>query len=191
LGAIDSAGENFMSVERYLSLRDKLDAKAQELSQRHAAALHCQRGCHSCCLPELSVFPIEARVIQDFLHESGKRQEVLALEAADPFAGERCAFLAADGGCSIYPVRPLVCRSHGLPLQFRNEADELSRDVCPLNFTEQTIANLPGEAVLNLDLINALLTLINAEAYGPRAAERISLVPSAVCEADLTFDRQE
>ncbi len=174
-----------MSIDRYVSLRTKLDNKAQELELRHQKAIACGRGCHACCQPKLTVFPVEAKAIQNFLQEGQKAQELLALQVDDPFHGERCAFLLADGACSIYEVRPLICRSHGLPLQFRDEADEVQRDVCPLNFTDGSLPNLPGDAVLNLDLINALLTLINQEAYGERAAGRIPLTPRDILDAKL------
>ncbi len=174
-----------MSEDRYTALREKLDAKILELEARHRKFLQCRKACHSCCQPHLSVFPVEAEAIQNFLQSSPERAAIEALEQENPFASQRCSFLKADGSCSIYAVRPLICRSHGLPLSFRDEAERSQRDVCPLNFSDVNLDSLPGEGLLNLDLINALLTLINQDAFGEKAAQRVALRPSAILEAEL------
>lgn len=54
--------------------------------------------------------------------------------------------LAGDGVCSVYPVRPVICRVHGLPLAYPvYEYDQEGRRLtgekrmelwCDLNFTE-------------------------------------------------------
>jgi Fe-S-cluster containining protein len=106
-----------------------------------------------------------------------------ALEAADPFQGYRCSFLQADGACGIYELRPVVCRSHGLPLQFKDlgeaEGEDLVfRDVCYLNFQAQDISALPPQDVLNLDTLNTLLAMLNRMSGG--GEERMELTISAL-----------
>lgn len=36
-----------------------------------------------------------------------------------PAARKRCAFLGVDGACTVYDHRPVICRTHGLPLSYR------------------------------------------------------------------------
>jgi Fe-S-cluster containining protein len=103
-----------------------------------------------------------------------------ALEASDAFQGLRCAFLEADGACGIYGLRPLVCRSHGLPLQFKDfgevEGDEaVFRDVCYLNFRNQDISNLPDQDVLNLDTLNTILAMLNRMANGGEKRSELTI----------------
>ena len=44
----------------------------------------------------------------------------------------RCAFLGRAGECTLYGGRPLICRTHGLPLAYRvYEYDEHGREVRP------------------------------------------------------------
>lgn len=160
-----------MSQSRYQDLLDKVDAKAQEFSQRYAEQLHCRKGCSSCCLPGLAVFSVERKAVQSWLSERPELVEKLQKQPQNP-AG--CSFLDAGGACQIYPVRPIICRTQGLPLAFKVD-DRPKRDVCPLNFEGQDIFSLPTDGVLNLDLLNTLLVLVDQVEGGPEAGQRFGL----------------
>ncbi len=120
--------------------------------------LRCQKGCCSCCLDDLSVTPAEARVIQDNCNE------VLREMPHQPGA---CAFLDDEGACRIYPYRPYICRTHGLPLRWLDEdengEDIEERDVCELN--EIDLAQLPKEACFTLGLPELQLEKMNEIAF--------------------------
>lgn len=138
-----------------------MDALFSRIQERHPSAFHCQQGCHSCCKPKITVNALETEWLRlkiQALPESEKAA-LLTNEKRTPFRGERCAFLQESGACGIYDFRPIVCRSHGAPLQFKEE-EKLFRDVCPLNFTKQNIGELPPTDVMNLDTIHALLSLL-------------------------------
>ncbi|UCG12040.1 MAG: YkgJ family cysteine cluster protein [Deltaproteobacteria bacterium] len=66
----------------------------------------CTEGCHECCRN----FGVPARTrvedarVKEFLREHSIKQG----EARD----NTCPYLG-DGGCTIYPVRPLICRLYG------------------------------------------------------------------------------
>ena len=66
----------------------------------------CIPGCTECCrsVRILSRSPEEDRRIQAFLRERG-------LEPAEP-GDSGCAYVS-DRGCTIHPVRPLICRMYG------------------------------------------------------------------------------
>lgn len=114
-------------VER---LHAVVDEAARPVADVSSARLRCRAGCAGCCVDELTVFAIEAAVIQ--------RHHGELLERGTPRAPGACAFLDEEGCCRIYAQRPYVCRTQGLPLRWLEE-DELdgeiieSRDICPEN----------------------------------------------------------
>lgn len=134
------------------ALRAKLGHHAAGLEQIHARHLACQRGCDGCCQTERTVSAIEYRALED------------ALDTLDPATRERLAgqveadhcTLLLDGACAMYAHRPLICRSHGLPMVMDGH-----RDVCPLNFTEGDIHALPDDEVLSVDALTAILVAVN------------------------------
>ena len=72
--------------------------------------LLCTEGCYECCksfgVPSRT--KVEDARIKEFLQEHSMQQG----EAE----GNTCPYLdedQAEGGCSIYPVRPLICRLYG------------------------------------------------------------------------------
>lgn len=153
------------ALTQYRALLEKVDRLFAEIRGRHPAEFSCRLNCHSCCKPGLTVNSLEAKNIREGLSPA-LAAKMRALEATDAYQGLRCTFLEADGACGIYSLRPLVCRSHGLPLQFKDigeaEGEEaIFRDVCYLNFQNFEIANLPDQDVLNLDTLNTILAMLN------------------------------
>ena len=63
--------------------------------------------------------------------------------------------------CVIYPDRPIICRTHGLPILYR-EAERTFVDYCRLNFT-----NLPArhrfnkKEILDMNSFNVELVQID------------------------------
>ena len=110
-------------------LHDEVDRSAAELAARHRGRLRCGRGCHACCVDGLTVFELEAERIRAAHAE--------LLRSGLPHPPGACAFLGDAGECRIYPDRPYVCRTQGLPLRWLEEGtgNELveRRDICPLN----------------------------------------------------------
>ncbi len=87
----------------------------------------CRPGCHYCCYEQVNVTPPEvfALVAHIEANWSGSRmrsfRKTLAAAAETSrnlgheayFAARiRCPLLDADGRCSAYPVRPLMCRAY-------------------------------------------------------------------------------
>lgn len=109
-----------------------VDELAAPVVAAHGPRLRCRAGCSDCCSDGLTVFAIEAAVIERH------HQELLA--EGLPHAEGACAFLDEERHCRIYDARPYVCRTQGLPLRWvergedaaDDEAQEL-RDICPLN----------------------------------------------------------
>jgi uncharacterized protein len=112
-------------VERAHAIVDELVAP---IVAAHGPRLRCRSGCHDCCSDGLSVFAIEAAVIERHYGE--------LLVDGTPAPEGGCAFLDETGACRVYEHRPYVCRTQGLPLRWLEDDDEGPvevRDVCPLN----------------------------------------------------------
>lgn len=122
-------------------LHQEVDVEARRLEGLHHARMQCRRGCHGCCVDDLSVFDVEAeRIRRTYPH-------VLGDEAPHPVGA--CAMLGPDGGCRIYAARPQVCRTQGLPLRWFAEGPDGGivehRDICPLNDPGPPIEGLDAE----------------------------------------------
>lgn len=118
-------------------------------------------------------------------------EKVRANKTANPFQGKRCQFLAKDGSCLIYSVRPVVCRSHGAPIKISLDdiATEVS-DVCPLNFTGQPVAGLPEGDHIRLNTLNTILATINQQyvAAVPNLPEANAKAADAVVRFPLEWE---
>ncbi len=127
-------------LAEYRAVLAKVDAKADEIFARREGDVACRKGCADCCAPGPSVLPVEAFAIETTLEQRAATGDV-----GLPSPGqERCAFLDGEGACSIYDVRPLLCRTHGLPIRMpggggRGQLPVIDDDTwaCGLNFTRE------------------------------------------------------
>ncbi len=146
-----------------VALHDEVDRETRALAAVHADRLQCRRGCHACCVDELTVTQIEAERIRR------AQPELLATGAPHPVGA--CAFLDGEGACRIYAERPLVCRSQGLPLQifFEDEEEQIEerRDICPLNLAGgPPLESLPEAACWLVGPHELRLTILDERAGG-------------------------
>lgn len=144
-------------LENYHLLLRKVDELCAAVSRDFAEQIQCRAGCSGCCR-EITLFPVEAAAL--LLALAGLSPEAAAQLAAASGAGQggRCPLLA-DGLCLVYANRPVICRTHGLPLLLKIDG-ETRVDFCPENF--QGAKSLPGQAIINLELLNHALVTINA-----------------------------
>ncbi len=146
-------------IQLYWELRDQTDRTIQILLDIHSDQITCQQQCCDCCT-NLTVFPVEFFAILWELRARGVTR-VTFDEAAS------CGYLM-DRLCQIYPQRPLICRTHGLPIVFLNdevEPAERSVSFCPLNFAESDPDQLEFgvENTLDIDELNSKFFEINRE----------------------------
>jgi len=123
--------------------------------QAFRAHIRCAQGCASCCLLE-TVVPLEAFVITAYL-ESAASHSSAARSHRTPQTHTRCVFLHEDT-CVIYPVRPLICRTHGLPLVY---PDRQALDACPLNFADIDLVGIDKQFLLDAERITHNLMRLN------------------------------
>jgi Fe-S-cluster containining protein len=165
--------------KNYQDLLEKVDQKFAEISEQESAQMRCGEGCHQCCLPGLNISKVEAQNIGEAVNAAGIGDKLMELKVEDPWEGARCSLLDRQGMCSIYSVRPIICRSHGAPIRFRKN-EELAKDVCELNFVEKNLDKVSEDHFINIELLNTLLALINAQAFPGDSEARIPLEINAI-----------
>ena len=149
----------------YDQLAHKVDEFYARVRVRYPDALRCSMGCSSCCHQHLSVIPTEfRRIAQEVAALPPAARAALAARLDGGRDDPRCPLLDDAGACRVYAARPMICRTHGLPIAL--EAPAL-RDVCPLNFTAgPELAALDADCVLNVAIIDRALGVIDRLAGG-------------------------
>ncbi|MCB9761874.1 MAG: YkgJ family cysteine cluster protein [Alphaproteobacteria bacterium] len=133
------------------ALRHKVAHHADRVMASHAARFACRAGCDGCCQTERTVTDVEFAALAPAVAALSPDTRAALREAQ----GQGCSLLL-DGRCAVYAERPLICRSHGLPLVMEGQLD-----VCPLNFTDTPLEALPSADVLSVDTVTAVLVAVN------------------------------
>lgn len=137
----------------------RADAFFEQVAASHGEHLRCVPGCVDCCQQDLQVLLAEAVAVLLALDRL-PRGTLPAVAPGD--AGGACVMLLQDGRCAVYDHRPLICRTHGLPIQYGELGgadDEVNISCCALNFTS---ADPPARAVLNGTLLLAGLSVADS-----------------------------
>jgi Fe-S-cluster containining protein len=162
-------------LENYHRLLRKVDQLCEGITTLLGDALTCHAGCSSCCV-SISVFPVEAAALLEAAGQlSPEQYRLLKERLAQPHADEQCPLLS-DDRCLLYQARPIICRTHGLPILLTDDGGQRRVDVCPHNCKE--IETLPGEALIDLERLNALLVSVNVlylREFGIKLPERIKI----------------
>jgi len=145
-------------LDNYNQLTLRVDALCDGIAASLGEQITCSAGCSSCCTA-ISVFPVEAAAMRDALDCLPERQaEEIRQHVSEHAEGERCPLLFRNR-CLLYDVRPLICRTHGLPIVYTSEGRR-SSDCCPLNLTETE--SVSGTSAVDLDKLNTLLVAVNS-----------------------------
>jgi Fe-S-cluster containining protein len=142
--------------KKYKNLVAEIEQSAKPLEEMHSKHMLCKNGCDLCCI-DFSIFPVEFYYILSELKKSGTKLELELLQK-----GNTCAFLK-NHSCTIYAHRPIMCRTHGLPLIYVNDDDEYELSACELNFTEFDFEDFTMENTLPQDKFNSKLFLLNRD----------------------------
>jgi Fe-S-cluster containining protein len=149
-------------VSRLPELHAKVDAFFARVEERHGDDMQCRTGCFDCCRVRLTITAAEATAIgTEVARWPAARRRALA--AAGP--ADRCAALDEDGRCRIYAARPIVCRSHGVPIRMRRGSLPVVES-CARNFTRTEPA---ADCILDQTTLSALTLAIDREAGGDGA----------------------
>jgi len=145
-------------LENYKQLTARVDALCNTIAAKLGEQITCSAGCSSCCI-SITIFPVEAAAMREALESLPDRQaEEIRRHVSEHVEGERCPLLFHHR-CLLYEARPIICRTHGLPIIYTTEAQRNS-DCCPHNLTE--FESLSGTSVVDLDKLNTLLVAVNS-----------------------------
>lgn len=146
---------NSKSIAAYRQLRDEIDKLSAKLEKEHTKYLSCKSGCDLCCM-DYSIFPVEFYSILEEL----KNQKFQKAPPGNRKNGQACVFLK-NHQCTIYNSRPIICRTHGLPLLFTNNEAEWELSACELNFKEFDLEKFTSENTFPQDKFNSKLFQLN------------------------------
>lgn len=163
-------------LDNYKTLVARIDALCKAIQDSLGERITCSEGCSSCCTA-ITIFPVEAAALQAALDELPEQeaQEILR-QIGRHGNSERCPLLH-NHRCLLYSTRPIICRTHGLPIIYTEEGLRKS-DCCPLNMKETE--SISGASVIDLDKLNPLLVAVNSlylsQTENGAPAERITIV---------------
>ncbi|GFO58290.1 hypothetical protein GMST_06150 [Geomonas silvestris] len=168
-------------LDNYRALLARIDEMCRATAERFHEEIVCRPGCDSCCR-HLSIFAVEAAALTQALRELPVEQAQEIRSAAAQAAADGPCPLLKGGLCLLYRARPIICRTHGLPLLLIREGAK-GVDFCPENF--RGLTSIPGNAVLDLERLNEALATINAlylrSFPGP---ERLTLAQALLADSD-------
>ncbi|WP_437962552.1 YkgJ family cysteine cluster protein (plasmid) [Sorangium sp. So ce119] len=167
--------------DRLRELFTKVDAFFAHASARHGARMACRTGCSDCCRRRFSVTSLEADALREALAalpEADRAALAARARAGDPGV---CPALDGEGRCAVYAARPLICRTHGLPIRFAPAPETRALpviDACPKNFVGEDLHALEASSVLDqttLSTVLAALDMAHADAAGRPRGERVAI----------------
>lgn len=174
--------------DRLDELVGKVDAFFTRVHARFPGSdgVTCRAGCDDCCRRRFSVTALEAEVIAEHLAALPDAARAELAARAEHGDAAVCPALQPDGRCAVYAARPLICRTHGLPIRFaaptappggfegRDRAIVGAGrralpvvDACPRNFEGRALDALPADCVLDQATVSTVLGALDAA----RAAE--------------------
>lgn len=136
--------------QNYKVLCSYCDNFFQTVMARYSSFINCHKGCSGCCQLE-SVNALEIYSILRFL----KSQPLLTNKTS---GDQKSCVLLNDNYCMIYPVRPLICRTHGLLLK-SNEFTQPAIHSCMKNFIDTKV--IGNDYIFDSDRITSNLVRLN------------------------------
>jgi hypothetical protein len=173
--------------ERLESLFARVDAFFRRAAEVHGESITCHAGCDDCCRRRFSVTALEAEALREALALlSAEERRTLAERAlhGDPSV---CPALGPDGRCALYAARPLICRTHGLPIRYPAPPGARALpvvDACPRNFQGKDLAGIEPSTVLDQNTLSTVLGALDAAFADERGMPRGERVEIAALLAE-------
>ncbi|MDE3180117.1 MAG: YkgJ family cysteine cluster protein [Acidobacteriota bacterium] len=159
----------------FLRVAAEWEAEFARNRERYGERIHCRKGCSDCCSQMFQITEIEAAFISAAVKSMPEKQRAVVRNRAQTYQEQRRQLLAsrkapdawgalpppglrlpcpalADGACSIYDHRPMICRKYGIPLYNPQKPENIF--ACELNFA-------PGEEIVDTELVGIQTNLYN------------------------------
>ena len=164
----------------------ELDRAFQMIRERHPGEFSCKKGCADCCHAFFDVSYIEAKALRRGLDalprrirreivkqaKKARRQLERMGHGADPSKVRmRCPLLQQGNTCALYELRPVNCRTYGVPTSFQGKAH-----VCPMTGFEPGVQY----TTLNLDPVQERLFVLSVEVGGTGHGHARFTVPDLI-----------
>lgn len=154
----------------YLAVDKATTLGLDRLRREDGVVPTCKRGCSCCCRYPIATNIAEAHTLAHYIKRELSAEQIGALEmrtrqwhqwdcsrpgrdpsvampeSAESLQYEPCCPLLVDGACSVYPVRPLVCRTHFVSSNPRSCCDAIhpnSTQNIPVVLTSLVTASQP------------------------------------------------
>lgn len=168
--------------ENYEKLVARVDDLCQQIENRLAGHLACKSGCSSCCL-EITLFPVEADALKRAFNELPEQERGNIRRHLEGESQSESCCLLKDDRCLLYRSRPLICRTHGLPILYREDGVQ-KVDCCPKN--RLSGITVTGSDLVDLDRLNSLLVAVNSlyltQIADKKLPERMSIIEALLPE---------
>jgi uncharacterized protein len=138
---------------RYRELTSFCDRFFAKAAAEYGAQMRCRSGCDQCCEIE-TVCALEAVLLRRAIVDLRKGQT----GRPRPKRG-KCLLLEA-GRCVVYADRPIICRTHGLPLVDKSH-DPFRVSTCSLNFTGLPLESLDVDKLFDEQRVSMNLMRLN------------------------------
>jgi Fe-S-cluster containining protein len=94
-----------------------IDKSIESLPDVYKQSISCKKGCSACCHINVDIRETEAKLLVKYAHKNRipidkeylQKQAVVEKQPGSDVSA--CVFLK-DGLCSVYPVRPIMCRKY-------------------------------------------------------------------------------
>ena len=116
--AADTSDALTLACEAHTAMDTQLQKDSATLPE--GKQIRCGKGCSHCCHGPVEIWPQEAALLAQFVHETDLKPDQALLERQSRYtvetwreqavADQACVFLDAKGACSVYPSRPNTCR---------------------------------------------------------------------------------
>jgi len=155
--------------KNYITLLEKAGSFFSKVFRENSSKMKCSEGCSKCCVDGITLLRVERDRILSHL----KNKDEMPVKSESG----RCAFLSSEGCCKIYEVRPLVCRTWGIPILYSGSdpsalSEKMSRSAvksggsvvcCDLNFQEDFKKGSIGkDIIMDGDRILEMLIAVNS-----------------------------
>ncbi len=191
----------------YLQLATDIDSLIGSLiSERFKKKLKCRPGCIECCI-NFSVLPLEAAFIIEAIKDSTPTQTDVDSKCPlllVPYSSKSVKKNKKTGSvfyeklrlpprhlsrlisrlpglgdhCSIYDIRPIICRTQGLPIAYIDEASgSIEVSACQINFADDY--QFSQKDLLFMDQLNQRLAELNLQYCNATGQDPHKRVPLA------------